>query len=64
MTKVEYIKQTIPPTPIRNEYYNVQWQKHGELYCIDGHNAKNMLKNKVLQDGRERDLEEIIESLR
>jgi len=34
------------------------------LYCLDAENAKNLLKNKALQDDREKNLEQIIEGLR
>jgi hypothetical protein len=34
------------------------------FYCLDAENAKNLLKNKALQDDREKNLEEIIEGSR
>jgi hypothetical protein len=51
----------LPTTP---DYYPVVWQKMDDLYCLSPGSAKNLLKNKTLQDGRERDLEAIIEGLR
>jgi hypothetical protein len=34
------------------------------LYCLDAENAKNLLRNKALQDDREKSLEQSIEGLR
>lgn len=64
IVRTEHIKQTIPPLPTTPDYYPVVWQKMDDLYCLSPGSAKNLLKNKTLQDGRERDLEAIIEGLR
>ncbi len=34
------------------------------LYCLDAENAKNLLRNKALQDDREKNLEQSLEGLR
>lgn len=34
------------------------------LYCLDAENAKNLLRNKALQDDREKDLERTIEGMK
>lgn len=64
ISTTEYIRPTIPALPAKPDYYPVAWQKVDELYCLTPGSAKNLLKNKALQDGREKDLEEIIEGLR
>ena len=69
LVKTEYIKPTVPPLPPKPNYYpvkfkSVEWD-HGKYdYCLDEQGAKNFLKNKALQDDREKDLEEIIEGMR
>lgn len=64
IVRTEYVRQQIPSLPSHPEYYPVQWAKAGDDYCLDTADAKNLLKNKALQDAREKDLEIIIEGLR
>lgn len=69
LVKTEYIRPTVPPLPAKPNYYpvkfkSVEWD-HGKYdYCLDEQGSKNLLRNKALQDGRERDLEGIIEGMR
>ena len=64
IVKTEYIKPTVPALPAPPDYYEVAWRKVGELYCVDADNAKNLLKNKRLQDDYTEQHEAIIEGLR
>jgi hypothetical protein len=63
--EIEYIRPTIPELPPKPDYYPVRFKKVGNDYCFeDAEDAKNLLKNKILQDDRERSLEQIVEGLR
>ena len=62
--KTEYAKPTIPELPAPPEYYEVVWQKVDGLYCVDANNAKNLLKNRILDKGFVEQHQEIIEGLR
>lgn len=63
LVRTELIKTQIPALPARPDYYPVIWKGTGS-YCLDEQAAKNLLKNKALQDSREKELEMIIEGLR
>jgi len=63
--ETEYIRPTVPALPPKPDYYPVRFKKVGQDYCFeDTESAKNQLKNKALQDGRENDLEQSLEGLR
>ena len=64
IVQTEYVRATIPPLPPKSEYFPVAWKVVGNLYCTDGEGAKCFILNKKIQDGREKDLETIIEGLR
>ena len=64
IVKTEYIKPTIPELPAPPDYYEVTWQKVGELYCVDGRGAKGILKNWELSKDYVAQHREIIEGLR
>ena len=64
IAKTEYVKPTIPELPAEPDYYEVIWQKIGELYCVDKGSAKNLLKNRILDKGFVEQYREIIEGLR
>lgn len=64
VTKTEYVYQTIPPLPPKNEYFAVEWKIVDGLYCTDNTGAKYFILNKKMSDSREKDLETIIEGLR
>ena len=61
ITKVQYVKPTVPPLPAKPDYYAVPFN---ENYCLDEGGAKNLLKNKALIDDYTKQLEAIIEGLR
>jgi hypothetical protein len=50
--------------PAPPDYYEVIWQKVDGLYCVDSGNAKNLLKNRILDKGFVEQHQEIIEGLR
>lgn len=50
----------LPNLPEKPKYYSVEWQFSNGLYCVTEDGAKNILRNKTLQDGYEFDLETII----
>jgi hypothetical protein len=64
VVKTEYVKPTIPELPAEPDYYEIIWQKIGDLYCVDGQNAKNLLKNRILDKDFVQQHQEIIEGLR
>ena len=64
IVKTEYIKPTIPELPAPPDYYEVAWQKVGELYCVDGQGAKGMLKNWELSKDYVAQHQQIFEGLR
>jgi len=64
IVKTEYIKPTVPALPAPPDYYEVVWQKVDGLYCVDSGNAKNLLKNRILDKGFVEQHQEIIEGLR
>lgn len=64
IVKTEYIKPTIPELPAPPDYYEVIWQKIGELYCTNGQGAKNLLKNWELDKDYVTQHREIIEGLK
>ena len=64
IARTEYVKPTIPELPAEPDYYEIIWQKIGDLYCVDGQNAKNLLKNRILDKDFVQQHQEIIEGLR
>lgn len=62
ISRVSYIKPTIPQMPVKPVFYAVIFGQ-GD-YCLDERNAKNILKNKELMDDYTRQLEAIIEGVR
>ena len=62
--ETEYIRPTIPALPAPPDYYDVKWQKVGELYCVDERGAKGMLKNWELSKDYVTQHQQIIEGLR
>lgn len=59
--KTVYIKPTIPPLPEKPQYYSYQFDDN---LCLDEQSARNLLKNKALQDDYITQLESIINSMR
>lgn len=69
IVKTEYIKQQVPELPKEPEYYPVIWVNRliGESvnrYCLDAENAKNLLKNRELEKGYQRELRKILEQIK
>ena len=64
IVKTEYVKPTIPELPAAPDYYEVIWQKVDGLYCVDSDNAKNLLKNRILDKDFIGQHRSIIEGLR
>jgi hypothetical protein len=64
IVKTEYVKPTIPELPAEPDYYEVIWNKVGDLYCVDARGAKNLLKNRELDKDFVQQHQEIIEGLR
>lgn len=62
--KTEYITLSIPDTPPRPSYYSVDFVKKDNLFCLDEKNAKNLMKNKKIQDSHTKSVEDILEDLR
>lgn len=54
----------LPKSPDKPKYYPVEWRFDKGLYCVTEEGAKNILKNKILQDGYEFDLETILNGAR
>lgn len=59
--KTVYVKPTIPPLPDKPQYYSY---KFDDNLCLTEQDARNLLKNKALQDDYINQLESIINSLR
>lgn len=49
--ETEYVKQTLPVAPADPVYYQVTFQKINGFYCLDVNNAKDILKNRELDNG-------------
>lgn len=50
----------LPKSPDKPKYYSVEWKFTNGLYCVTEDGAKDILRNKLLQDGYEFDLESIL----
>ena len=61
ISRMVYVKPTIPPLPEKPSYYSMKFDKN---YCLSEQDARNMLKNKSLLDGYVKELETILEGLR
>ncbi len=64
LVQTKYIKPEIPDIPEKPEYYDVQWFKIDSNYCVNKENAKNLLKNKAIDDAYQQKLRLILQSLR
>lgn len=64
IVKTEYIKQQVPDLPKEPEYYPVQWQSKDGIYYFDTENAKNLLKNRELDKGYQKEMRTILEHIK
>ena len=64
IVRTDYIKQDIPAPPAVPDFYPVQFQGSGALYCVDEGSAKNLLKNFDLMREYEDEMLGIITDLR
>ncbi len=61
LVKTQVVECTYPPKPEKPIYYKLDWDYENGKYCLDENGAKNLIRNKIMQDGYETDLEIIIE---
>lgn len=62
VSKSVYVKPVVPDMPAKPSYYDVSWGKGA--YCMDEHNAKNLLKNRELEKDYIAQLEAIITGMK
>lgn len=62
ISRVSYVKPIVPPLPEKPTYYSVPWGNGP--YCLDEQGAKNLLKNRALDEDYINQLKSIIDSLR
>lgn len=64
IVKTVYIKQELPYIPEKPDYYGVTFYEIEGGYCLNEDNAKNLLKNRILDLGYMEELRKILEGLK
>lgn len=64
IVKTVYIKQELPYIPEKPDYYGVTFHEIERRYCLDENNAKNLLKNRILDLGYMEELRKILDGLK
>lgn len=64
IVKTIYLKPELPYIPAKPDYYRVTFHEMERGYCLNEDNAKNLLKNRILDLGYMEELRKILEGLR
>jgi hypothetical protein len=59
------VRATVPDLPQPPAYYPVSWRSHEPgIYTLDAENARNLLKNRALDEARQSELRHILEGMK